>query len=469
MLELNAINNQATYVDEDLVYLDNLMIRLDCAADIYNRFGKNIECSEEDFKQFTQTAVQWVKITIDKIIAALKYIVELLKKGIPKALSKLNTYCKSKTASIELKSKATIMCMWSDALNGRQRDNNKLTFSDFKRNNELEALTSTYISKWKNWKSITPKIIPNVSHEFHSAISYCENLIANATHIKSHIVKHMSNNESKLDSNKRRNAFIKLLSTYGFNALLDTEDLLNQKRKIEEVFSNLLKAIHKKQHAYAIWFKYARQTLDLEQSIAMGEKSKGFLYFYDIPQAVRFYLANYFKEFYDTKGHATLKVSRMCVYSNTKNASDGGISSRGLVHGLSIDLNTLIRHDFEDAAFAILHELAHSSQDIHKTQNEKSKLLENTIQEERDKTHDERFKEIHADKIATYFITRVKKGKIPEDNPFYAWLHKVISAIKRQMKTIHYTLPNTTSIKLDDIDNRVNLDKRVSRFKDDDI
>lgn len=478
MLELNAINNQATYVDEDLVCLDNLMIRLDCAADIYNRLGKNIECSEEDFKQVTQTAVQWVKTTIDKIIAALKYIVELLKKGIPKALSKLAEVTKNYRSTetyVELKAKATVMCMWADELNGKLRDkNNELKFVGFKVNAELDKITNSYIAKWEKWKSVIPKIISNASHEFRGNIIYCENLIANAMHIKSHIEQYMSKNGSKLDpntdvQNKRRNAFISLLSMYGFNAGSDTINLLNQKGKIREVLNNLLKDIHKKQHAYAIWFKYARQTLGLEQSIAMGKKSKGFLYFYDIPQAVRSYLANYFKEFYDTKGHANLKVSRMCVHSDTRESINGAVNSRSLAHGLGINLNTLIRHDFETAAFVVLHELTHSSQDMHKTQDETSKHLKSTTQDESDKPHDERSYEIHADKAATYFIMRVRKGKIPKDNPFYAWLHKVINAVKQQMKTIHYTPPNTSSIAYDDMASKVNLLKRLSRFKDDDI
>ena len=477
MLELNAINDQAIYVDEDLVYLDNLMIRLDCAADIYNRLGKNIECSEEDFKQFTRNAVQWVKTTIDKIIAALKYIVELLKKGIPRALSKLSEITKnykSTETATELKAKATVMCMWSDKLNGFQRDrNNKLSGREFQNNDELEKITNTYTSMWGKWKSVTPKIMPKAENNFRSSIVYLENLIANTANIKSHIEQYISKHNARFDesilADKRHNEFVILLSLYGFNNASDTKIVFSD-ATVRGLLNNVLKDIHKKQHAYAIWFKYARETLSLEQSIATGKKSKGFLYFYDIPQAVRSYLANYYKEFYDTKGHAILKTNRICVYSDTQHAAQGAVSSRGLAHGLAINLNSLLRHGFKMAALTVLHELSHSSQDIHRKQvGTTGHHYQRSVPYEWDKPHDERTGEILADKAAAYFIMRVDKGKIPEDNPFYAWLHKVISAIKQQMKTIHYTLPNTSSIKREDLPVKINLTNRMSRFQNDDV
>lgn len=451
MLDLNAINNQSIYVDEDLVYLDSLMIRLDCAASIYNRFAKDIECSTEDLKSFANSAINWIRTFIDKIIAGFKYLLELFK-NIPKMLAKFKTASKNRK---EFNAKANILIAWLNKL----VDINK-NAQETKRLDELRNITNEYVSKWEQPSGSEHAFASeNLAEQLREAISECNLRIQSLSEIKTRILNSLTDNgnsKSKYDSPNTQK-FSRDINLYKilYKKITQTDANISQMtgEQLKAAIRDLLSSISKRQHAFAIWFKYARKTLDIEQSAATGkENQKGFLYFYEIPQTVRAYLANYFKEFYNTKGHGALRTKKICVLSNTNSYINGTKEEHNAFSStVIINLNLFLNNSFDKLAETILHELTHASQSMHKELKGKriQTIDNNDTSQLSAKEHDNDPSEKHADKASFVFVQRVKDGKIPENNPFYEWLHKVKQAIEQRVKATGYKSSNKLSMKIE--------------------
>lgn len=457
MLDLNAINNQSIYVDEDLVYLDSLMIRLDCVADLCNRLYSNIECSVEDLKQFTQKAKDFIIDLINKAIVASKYILTILKNGIPTIFRKFKT---KRNANKAFKARASLMTNWLKELT----TSGSWILKRKPSSDSLEAITNKYVKKYETVTEVqqsiskAPSEPPDppfgffVSNEFKNAITSAEAEIQVLNTCKSKIKEILTNKAGSFQNSY--NKFYAELSK-NINETIPFTQVTNA-AEFEKEIRSLLTDVQKRQHAINIWFKYARKTLDTEQvSLTGKENEKGFLYFYDIPQNVRKYLANFMQQFWNnTKGHGDLRVNRLCVFSDSySNHSGTAGGKKGVGYLCSVNLNEFFNKNLNEIAATIIHEFMHVSQAMH------GKVF-NTANMTSMKEHDEHPMEKMADKAAIEFIKRIKSGEISKDNPFYEWLRKTQAAILQRAKSIGYTQSNRIIKKIADHNANQNYKKR---------
>jgi len=460
MLNLTFNINQAFYLAECCEEIDDCMIRLRCQQYYFNKYYSE-EGLKDVGKKIVNTTISAIKKVINKCIELFKsfvYLIKSIKSGLNKAKKVIDdSLGDSRKFHPDTKVKFCIMQAWCMALTRSDLTNAKEVSKHYEEEWNSDNNRKQYLHDYKS---------NNVQMQITSLLTDVDDILQKLIY-----VRNLVNNQIEKSTNqnfKVTSHHYKLLDTidkYLYSQIcVLTKKEQKSKEKVNtfvQVFNRVSLKINEIMQAFAIWMKYYRKTLGLEQSDMLRKKGqKGILRFYNIPDNVRLYLTNYMKKFYDTKGHALFRAKRITVVSSTDHSySNTNISGNPNSFNCVINSDLFLNKPFENLMFTVLHEFTHVSQNMHKKELNAygiHKLTTYFPDQRYIAAHDDQIIEQHADTVARAFLKDFKNGKIPKNNPFCVWLKSVKIQLQKYAESIHYT-----STKLKDLDKEV--DKEVQK------